>query len=151
MCLARALVLCLLSAGAGTVPAWAEVLPGPVAAEVVRVIDGDTLSLRARIWIGIDIVVSARIRGIDAPELRGRCAAEKAAAAAARDHLATLAGEGGVRLLRIENDKYAGRVIADVVTDAGVDLGRAMLAGGLARPYDGGGRAPWCDVASLRP
>ena len=140
-----AVVVCLASA----LPARAETLPGPVAADVIRVVDGDTLALRARIWIGIDIVVSARIRGIDAPELRGRCEAEKAAAEAARAHLEALVGASGVRLLRIENDKYAGRVVADVVTDDGTALGPAMLAAGLARPYDGSTRAPWCDVASL--
>ncbi len=131
-------------------PARAETLSGPVAADVIRVIDGDTLALRARIWIGIDIVVNARIRGIDAPELRGRCAAEQAAAEDARSHLEALVGTAGVRLRRVENDKYAGRVLADVVTDEGTDLAAAMLAAGLVRPYDGGSRAPWCDVASLR-
>lgn len=134
---------------AGCVPARAETLSGPVAADVIRVIDGDTLALRARIWIGLEIVVNARIRGIDAPELRGRCTAEKAAADTARAHLAALVGDGGVRLRRIENDKYAGRVLADVVTDGGIDLAEAMFAAGVVRPYDGGGRAPWCDVAGL--
>ena len=134
---------------AAVVPARAEVLPGPVAADVIRVIDGDTLALRARIWIGIDIVVNARIRGIDAPELRGRCDAEKAKAEAARARLVALADGRTVRLRRVENDKYAGRVIADIVTDDGTDLAAAMLESGLARPYDGGGRAPWCDVARL--
>jgi endonuclease YncB( thermonuclease family) len=143
----RTLAAAALALAAGG--ASAETLPGPIAADVVRVVDGDTLALRARIWIGIDIVVNARIRGIDAPELRGRCATEKALARSAREHLAALTGDGHVRLLGIENDKYAGRVLADVVTDGGVDLGTAMLDSGLARPYDGGARAPWCDVASL--
>lgn len=130
-------------------PVRAEVLPGPVAADVIRVIDGDTLALRARIWIGIDIVVNARIRGIDAPELRGRCDAEKALAEDALARLEALAAGKTVRLRRIENDKYAGRVLADIVTDDGTDLAAAMLESGLARPYDGSTRAPWCDVARL--
>ena len=68
---------------------------------------------------------------------------------AARTHLTGMVSTGKVRLRRIENDKYAGRVLADVVTDDGTDLREAMLASGLARPYDGGGRDPWCGVASL--
>ena len=141
------LAVAWLSAGGAV---RAEVLPGPVAADVIRVIDGDTLALRARIWIGIDIVVNARIRGIDAPELRGRCDAEKALAADALARLEALAAGKTVRLRRVENDKYAGRVLADIVTDDGIDLGAAMLESGLARPYDGSARAPWCDVASLQ-
>ena len=143
----RALTAAAMALAAGDTSA--ETLPGPIAAEVIRVVDGDTLALRARIWIGIDIVVNARIRGIDAPEVRGRCATEKALARSARAYLASLAADGRVRLAGIENDKYAGRVLADVVTENGVDLGAAMLESGLARPYDGGARAPWCDVATL--
>ena len=143
----RALTAAALALAAGDTSA--ETLPGPIAAEVIRVVDGDTLALRARIWIGMDIVVNARIRGIDAPELRGRCATEKTLARSARAYLASLAADGRVRLAGIENDKYAGRVLADVVTENGVDLGAAMLESGLARPYDGGARAPWCDVATL--
>ena len=134
---------------AASMPAQAEIFPGPVAADVIRVVDGDTLALRTRIWIGLDLVVNARIRGIDTPELNGKCDREKAAAAAARVQLEALVGGAGVQLRRIENDKYAGRVVADVVTDDGTELGPAMLASGLARPYDGGSRDPWCGVASL--
>jgi endonuclease YncB( thermonuclease family) len=140
-----ALLALALAAGAAT----AETISGPVAADVIRVIDGDTLAVRARIWIGLDIVVSARIRGIDTPELNGKCDREKALAEAARGHLVSVVAAGKVRLRQIENDKYAGRVLADIVTDDGSDLRDAMLASGLARPYDGGGRDPWCGVASL--
>ena len=130
-------------------PAPAEVISGPVSAEVIRVIDGDTLALRAHIWLGQDITVNARIRGIDAPEMHGKCEREKHMAEAARLRLVAAAGNGKLRLTRIENDKYAGRVLADVITDAGTNLGAAMLESGLVRPYDGGGRDPWCGVASL--
>lgn len=142
--------LAVVAALLGTAgPAIAEVVSGPVAADVIRVIDGDTLALRARIWVGLDITVNARIRGIDAPELNGRCDREKSMAQAARAHLAAVVGVGRVRLRQIENDKYAGRVLADIVTDDGANLRDAMLESGFARPYDGGGRDPWCGVASL--
>lgn len=133
----------------GCVPAQAEILSGPVEADVIRVVDGDTLALRARIWIGLDLVVNARIRGIDTPELNGKCDREKAAAIAARATLEAIVRDSGVQLRRIENDKYAGRVVADVVTSDGTELGPAMIESGLARPYDGGSRDPWCGVASL--
>lgn len=130
-------------------PAAAETISGPVAADVIRVIDGDTLALRARIWIGLDVTVNARIRGIDAPEINGKCDRERLLAEAARLKLLEATGAGGVRLTRIEDDKYAGRVLADVVSDDGIDLAAAMLESGLARPYEGGGREPWCGLASL--
>lgn len=145
----RILVLAAVLTIAAAGRASAEILHGPVAADVIRVVDGDTLALRARIWLGQDIVVSARIRGIDAPERNGKCDREKALAEAARLRLESMTALGRVRLMRIEHDKYAGRVLADIVTDDGVDLRAAMLESGLVRPYDGGSRDPWCGVASL--
>jgi len=120
-------------------PAPAEVISGPVSAEVIRVIDGDTLALRAHIWLGQDITVNARIRGIDAPEMHGKCEREKHMAEAARLRLVAAAGNGKLRLTRIENDKYAGRVLADVITDAGTNLGAAMLESGSSAPMTAAG------------
>jgi hypothetical protein len=90
-----------------------------------------------------------RIRGIDTPELRGECASEKAMAAQARDRLARLAGES-ISIAHIADDKYAGRVIADAAAADGTDLRVAMLASGLARPYDGGTRGARSAVSAAR-
>jgi micrococcal nuclease len=68
----------------------AEVLDGPVAASVVEVIDGDTIAVTARVWLGLEMSSHVRIRGIDTPELHATCAAEKAMAEAAKDRLASL-------------------------------------------------------------
>ena len=146
---ARLGIVFLFTVAGNLGPAAAETLSGPVEADVIRVVDGDTLAVRARIWIGLDLVVNARIRGIDTPEIAGKCEREKALAEAARMHLAGVIGDGAVRLRRIENDKYAGRILADIVTDSGIDLRETMLESGLARPYDGGARDPWCGLASL--
>jgi len=71
-------------------------------------------------------------------------------AKAAKDRLAALAG-GTVRLANISQDKFGGRVDADVANAAGIDLKTAMLGTGLAHPCDGqGARADWCPVASVR-
>lgn len=134
--MALAVVLGLLPLGATA----SESLPGPVAAEVLRVIDGDTIEVRAKIWLDLELTVSARIRGIDAPELHGKCRHETMMAAAATDRLIEVTNGGEVRLTNIEEDKYAGRVVADVTTSDGTELGTVMLASGLVRAYDGGTR-----------
>ena len=51
-------------------------ISGPVMAQVLRVIDGDTIAVRAQIWIGQSVETRVRIVGVDTPELRGRCALE---------------------------------------------------------------------------
>ncbi|MFQ6017634.1 MAG: thermonuclease family protein, partial [Kiloniellaceae bacterium] len=132
-----------ITSGAG------ERLSGPVPALVVSVLDGDTIEVRARIWLGQDIRTRVRLSDIDAPELRGECERERELAEKARAFLAARLGPKGegpaeVRLLDIRYGKYAGRILARVETPGGEDLGRTLVAAGLARPYDGRSRAPWC-------
>jgi micrococcal nuclease len=125
----------------------AETLPGPVPAAVVRVVDGDTIEVRARVWLALEVTARVRLRGIDAPESRSRCADERALAAAATARLATLTA-GPVTLTNVADDKYGGRVVADVANADGTDLAAAMVASGLARPYAGGTRTPWCALTA---
>ncbi|MHA1564657.1 MAG: thermonuclease family protein [Alphaproteobacteria bacterium] len=127
-----------------------EILAGPVAAAVTHVIDGDTFEVVARIWLGQDIAVRIRLDGIDAPEMRARCAQEGLLAEQARRFTAVWlsqgADTGGLVILEdIHYGKYAGRVIAKVRLADGSDLGRALIDAGLARAYDGGTRPDWCD------
>ena len=126
------------------VAAAVERLAGPYPAEVGRVVDGDTLAVRVAIWLQQDLTVLVRIRGIDAPELRGRCDDEKARAREAAVALEDLVAGGQVALTAIEGDKYFGRVIADVATSTGENIGPALVAGGYVRTYDGGKRQSWC-------
>ena len=124
--------------------ATAELFPGPVEARVLRVIDGDTFLAEALVWPGHSVTVSVRIRGIDAPEMRARCEAEKAAARQARAALMRLLGEGPVRITNIGGGKYYGRVLADVATAQGQDIAPAMLHLGMARAYEGKKRQAMC-------
>ena len=52
-------------------------------AQVLHVNDGDTFEARVSVWPGLEITTKVRLRGIDAPELRSRCADELAKAQAA--------------------------------------------------------------------
>ncbi len=124
----------------------ADVLPGPVPARVIEVVDGDTIAVRARIWIGQDVETRVRLSGVDTPEFNGRCGRERELAAHARAFVVEAIGGGAVKLSDVRYGKYAGRVVADVETAAGEDLGALLIAAGLGRPYDGGARASWCET-----
>lgn len=142
----RVAIRSLLLAGSTLVamPAAAEPLPGPVPATLVRVVDGDTIRIEALVWIDLRVEVLVRIRGIDAPELNASCPEERALALAATEAMAEIALDGPFKLIEIDDDKYFGRVVADVVTASGLSVGDWMLGTGLVRPYDGGARLPWC-------
>lgn len=111
---------------------------GPVAAELVSVIDGDTVLVNARPWPQQTISVMVRLRGIDTPELKSRCPAERERARAARDLLEQRLAAGDLALSDIDADKYFGRVVARLSFGETSDASDLLLAAGLARPYDGG-------------
>ena len=133
------------AADSGSAPARlaAESLAGPVSAVVERIVDGDTVDVRARIWLGQSLTVRVRIDGVDAPETRSACADERRLAITARDFLTHRLLNREITLVRVVYDKFGGRVRADI-SDAEGDVGRALLAAGLACPYSGERREPWC-------
>ncbi|MGJ8569090.1 MAG: thermonuclease family protein [Hoeflea sp.] len=120
-------------------------IAGPVSAQIVRIIDGDTLEVDAHPWPGHAVRVSVRLRGIDTPERRSRCPGQRAAASMARNELERLvSGVSTVELINVAGGKYYGRVLADMKAGAR-DVASAMLASGHARPYQGGKRLkPQC-------
>lgn len=144
-------VLSVLAVVSGAVPAAAgtrATLPGPIPAEVVEVVDGDTLAVRAIVWLGQAVDIHVRLAGVDTPERRARCGQERDLAEQATRLTRRLVADGEVRLFDVTADKYGGRVRARVETADGADLARALLASGLARPYGGGRREGWCEAAA---
>lgn len=121
-----------------------EILPGPLHGSLLDVLDGDTLSVRLHVWIGQVVVTDVRISGIDTPELRGKCERERNMAVAARNEVRQLLESGGVVLSDIKLEKYAGRVLAQVTTSEGIQIGDYLIAKRLARPYQGKTRLGWC-------
>jgi len=114
------------------------------AAEVVRIIDGDTFVARMRTAPGGEVETRVRLRSIDAAELHARCSKELRLALVARAALQRLLADGRVMLSHVGPDKYPGRIDANVATRGTNDISAAMLAGGFARAYDGGRRGTWC-------
>lgn len=125
-------------------------------AEVVRVIDGDTLDVRVDLWPGVQAVYAVRVRGIDAPELRrSACDAERIWAEEARAQVTKLYDIGSrVRLEDVEYDAYAGRVVADVRrwrSDRWIYLADELVERGLAEAWlPGMDHIDWCALATRR-
>ncbi len=87
---------------------------------------------------------SVRINGIDAPEIKGKCASEIEQAKKAKEFMKTLIGDAKtLTLTNFKWDKYGGRVNATVIVN-GKDIASEMIAAGHVRSYTGGRRAGWC-------
>lgn len=106
--------------------------PAAIAADV-RTIDGDTIDVDGE---------RIRIAGVDTPELRGKCDAERRLARIARDRLAEIVAAGPIEIRRHGRGRY-GRTIADLSV-RGRDVGEALIAADLARAWTGR-REPWCE------
>jgi len=104
------------------------------AADRLSVTDGDTVRL------GNERI---RIIGLDAPELRAKCRAERRLAERARDRLAELVDTDDIEIIRSARpDKYR-RTLAIIRAD-GQDVARVLISEGLARVYHGERRNGWC-------
>lgn len=120
-------------------------LEGPIQAEVTRIVDGDTIDVRAQVWIGHYIETRVRLSDLDTPELRGKCDTERQKALEAQDALSGLLRNRKVILTKIQNGKFAGRVVAKAHTTDGTNISDFLIKHGFGQPYDGGKRLEWCD------
>ncbi len=139
-------ILIILIFGLACAPPPAATCERGIPARVLKVIDGDTIKVRARIWVRIEVTTNARIRGVDTPEIRrAKCAQERKRGKAARDYVRLIIGRGRrVCLLQVKDDKYGGRVLATVQLPDGRDLTRLLISTGHGRPYTRGRRRKWC-------
>ena len=119
-------------------PAYGE---HPHEARVLRVVDGDTFE--AEIIVGEDVFLRSLVRlpSVDAPEASDHCASARSLYHRSTQRLEELAGER-VLLSNIRKGWY-NRVVADVHTMDGEDIGAILLQEHLVRVYRGH-RRPWC-------
>ncbi|WP_412776700.1 thermonuclease family protein [Thalassospira lucentensis] len=107
--------------------------------------DGDTIYVAIPGLPGEIANMSVRVRGVDTPEIRGKCESEKHLAKQARDYARNrLKSAKSVEFCEPEWGRYGGRVVASVRID-GSPLDVELISNGLARAYDGKTkRQPWC-------
>ena len=125
-----------------------EVIKGPIEARVIDIYDGDTVTVRAKVWLGQEVEIKVRLNGIDTPEMRGKCPEEKVLAQQARAFTEARINESAtatVLLRDAQYGKYAGRVLGRLETANGEDLTTALIKANLGREYHGGKRDGWCD------
>ena len=116
-----------------------------VPAVVDYVYDGDTFTADVMLPPDVSVDVRVRLINIDTPEIQGRCQYEKDLAQQAKRALQALIPRGTiVELENIKDDKYLGRIDANVILPDGRDAGAVLIKMGLGRRYKGGRRDPWC-------
>jgi len=123
-------------------------LSNPYDWKVVRVVDGDTVTVEANyLPPELGSTMKVRILGVDTPEKapRAKCEKEAAAGLAASAFVRqTLNKASSVKIEVKDWDKYGGRVLGDVLID-GEKLSSILIKNNLARAYNGGAKKSWCN------
>jgi len=112
--------------------------------KVISIYDGDTL--RVNIDSFPDIIgknIRIRIKGIDAPEIKGKCQKEIDLAIMARDYLRNAINQSSqIELRNIERGKYF-RIVGELYID-GINISMNLIKKNLAYIYRGGKKRSWC-------
>ena len=112
--------------------------------KVISVYDGDTI--RINIDSFPDIIgknIRVRLKGIDAPEIKGKCQKEIDLAVMARDYLRNAINKSNqIELRNIERGKYF-RIVGELYIN-GENISSDLIKSKLAYYYNGGKKRSWC-------
>jgi len=115
--------------------------------KVDRVIDGDTFVINTQHESPMiqELGLHIRVKGLDTPEIKGKCDKEKTLAKTAKEFLADLLEENYVILTNIEWDKFGGRIVADVFMADHQNLTNILISKKLGISYFGEKKTKdWC-------
>lgn len=140
-------LILLLASGSLSVQAAETAQYGNViVSEVTSIYDGDTFRVTIKDWPAIaGYRIGVRVKGVDTPEISGKCPEEKALARKAKQFTVGLLRSGQpVELRNLQRDKYF-RLLADVYVGKR-NLATELKKAGLGYDYQGGKRKRWCPV-----
>jgi micrococcal nuclease len=104
-------------------------------AELVKVVDGDTIKVKIDLGFHMVWQTNARLYGINADELKSDDPTLKESAQAAKVYIESLMKPGDKLLLKSKAlDKYK-RPIAHVFTKDGLCVNELLVSNGHAKPY----------------
>lgn len=106
---------------------------------VYGVVDGDTV----RMYCAVSGFTTGRVLAYDTPEYKARCTSEFFGAIKATFYLRWLLWSANEITARTEGTDRYGRALTLLLVD-GKGVAGEMVKAGLARWYDGGPRASWC-------
>ena len=104
-------------------------------ADLIRIIDGDTIEALVDLGFSTRKEVIVRLYGIDTPETRTKDLLEKEKGLAAKERLSQLLRGGEFELESLGVDKY-GRCLGRIFV-ATLDINKTLLNEGHAREYYG--------------
>jgi len=107
--------------------------------EVLKVYDGDTITVVIDLGFDVSIKQSIRLLGIDTPEMRGE---SKQAAIKSRDRLAELLKQNPDTYIKtyLDKEEKYGRMLGELVIPNKGTINQILINEGLAKEYFGGAK-----------
>ncbi|MFQ5508201.1 MAG: thermonuclease family protein [Leptospirillia bacterium] len=116
---------------------------GPYSADLIEVVDGNTMLFNVFHWPGLIQRSELHLDGVEVPRLFGPSDCERALAGRAAAKVGeTLGGATLITVSDVHAGQVAGRAVGRVSAD-GVDLGEMLIEDGLGRAASSDAR-PWC-------
>jgi endonuclease YncB( thermonuclease family) len=116
-----------------------------VDARLVEVYDGDTV--KVVVMLGKEpFLISVRIKGIDAPEIKkskGKLFEEHLAALKVKQYVEEMLRGPIIKVRFLKWDKFGGRIIGDVFTNDNQNVADILLEEGWVKPYNGEAKKEW--------
>ena len=113
-------------------------------AEVLRVVDGDTVDVLIDVGFSTFRKERVRLYGINTPETRTRDLEEKARGIAAKDYLQKRVDDYKGHIIiktELDNKGKFGRILGELFSpDSKINLNKELLQEGFAEEYFGGSR-----------
>jgi endonuclease YncB( thermonuclease family) len=117
-------------------------------AQIVRIIDGDTVVIAAPFLPApLKPELAVRVFGVDTPEKghRAQCPAEDAKGKQATEFTKNAINNSTQRQVTLYAwDKFGGRVLGDIILN-GQSLRTGLIQNGFAREYYGEAKQSWCN------
>lgn len=110
---------------------------------VIKVYDGDTITVMFTPEPGKFIKKNIRVEGIDTPEIKRASALEMKAGKAVADKIRTLLLNNIYWLKITKYDKYGGRMVGTIYINPKTTLGDYLIEKGWAKPYFGKAKEEW--------
>jgi endonuclease YncB( thermonuclease family) len=104
--------------------------------------------VRVHQWLDTWLTTTIRVYGVDTPEKgwRGKCEYERELGKKATEFTKAFVNNGSFSITNISNDKFGGRLDADVIRDDGQSLAEALISNGFGYAYFGKAKTSWCKV-----
>ena len=106
-------------------------------ANILKIVDGDTVDLSIDLGFSIITIQRIRLSGLDTPELNSKEEKERQLAVEAKQFVTEWFSNNKNLIIKTTKDDKYGRMLGEIINENGVSLNKTLIERGYAWDYDG--------------